>query len=225
MTHSLTVRVSEELNDALEVAATEARTSKSELVRNYLQNAILDSDEPIPEHLRRELRRDRLKRRNRLEWQRVHFPSNVADKFRRAFEQGDLDGKLGKAAVEDIRDIYIEDAKLLFEDDPERCEAAVEFVNGVAEHAKEATDASDFDRLNPKEMFERYSGVEMGTEREGTDIRRVVEDARERLDGPLTDIDAVTTTLSKRHNISTELARECAEYAAGQRDSIEGVAL
>lgn len=225
MTHPLTVRVSEALNDALETTAREANTSKSELVRRHLENAVLESDEPLPDYLKSELRREKLKRKNSLTWQRIHFPSNVADRFRRAFEQGDLDGDLGDAAIEDIREIHIEDAQILFENDEDRRESAIEYVEAVADHAIEATDASEFDRLDPEEMFKQYAGVEKGVQREGTDLRRVVEDARDRLSGNLADEDAVTSVLAKEHGISTDLARECVEYALGRTDSIEGVDL
>lgn len=156
----LSVKIPEALSEALESVAHEAHTSKSQVVREYLSDAVLDSDDPMPEHLRQQVRREKMKQRNRLEWQRVHFPSNVADKFRRAFEQGDLDGKLGEGAIDSLRGIYVEDAKLLFEDDPERREAAIEYVEAVADHAQGATEASDFDALDPEEMFERYSGVQ-----------------------------------------------------------------
>lgn len=219
-------RVSEQLADALEEAARESNTSKSELIRHYLTESILsENGEMVPEYLQQELRREQQKRRNRLEWQRVHFPSNVADKFKRAFEQGDLDGDLGEAAVDDLRDIYIEDARLLFEASEERREAAVEYVHAVADHAEEAADASEFDRLDPEEMFQKYGGVERGTQREGTDMQRVIRDAEERLDSHLADEDSVVTVLSKHHGISSDLARECVEYALGRSETVDGVEL
>lgn len=213
-------RVSEELADALETAARKAETSKSELIRQYLTESVLDSEEPIPDHLRQELRRERLKRQNRLTWQRIHFPSNVAERFRRAFEQGDLDSDLNPGAVEDIRDIYVEDAKILFEDDAERREAAVEYVEALADHAREATDASEFDRLDPEEMFEEYAGVEDGRSR--ADLDDVVEDARSRLDGAgqPRDSDALARALSKKHDVSEDLAHEAVDLAV--TDTLDG---
>jgi hypothetical protein len=223
MTVHVGARVPEELADALEAVASQSRTSKSEILRELLSDALLAGDYDIPDHLHQQLRRDKLKRQNKLEWQRVHFQSNVADRFRQAFEQGDLNGTIGDASVESLRDIHVEDAKLLFEDDDEMREAAVEYVNAVAEHAREAADASEFDRLDPEEMFNNYTGVAVGTQREGTDVSKVVADANSRMNGHLTDLDAITTALSKDYGISTELARECVNYAAGRRDTIEGV--
>lgn len=158
-------RVSEALYDALEEVAAEARTSKSEVGRHYLSEAVLESSTEIPQYLREELERERRKRRNRLTWQRIHFPSNVADRFTRAFEQGDLDGEINPGAIEELREIYLEEAEGLFHD-PDRKEAAVEFVEALADHAEQAQDATEFDRLDPEEMFEHYQGVERGRRRE-----------------------------------------------------------
>ena len=220
MTANLSLRVPDALSDALEEVAHETRTSKSEVARQHLSEA-LSGETAVPDHLRQELRRERLKRKNRLTWQRVHFPSNVADRFRRAFEQGDLDGDLNPGAVEDIRDIYVEDAKILFEEEPERREAAIEYVEALAEHAEEATDASEFDRLNPEEMFERYAGVEDGRSR--GDLRAVVEDARDRLGGPQPkDEDSLALALSKQHDVSEDLAREAVDIALTEDLDSEG---
>ena len=119
MTHTLGFRVPDALNDALEAVARDAETSKSEIARHYLTDAVVDSNAPIPDHLETEIRREQLKRKNRLTWQRIHFPSNVADRFRRAFEQGDLGAEINPGAVEEIKEIHIADAEVLFEDDPE----------------------------------------------------------------------------------------------------------
>lgn len=215
----LGVRISHELNDALEEAASEGRTSKSEMVRHFLSKGVLESETDLPEYVRREVKRERLKRKNRLTWQKVHFPSNVADRFRRAFEQGDLDGDLNPGAVEDLREIHVEDAELLFEDDPDRQEAAVEYVEALAEHASQASDASEFDRLDPEEMFERYAGVENGRQREDVDLNDVIRDARDRIgrlrDSPTATFrpDDLARSLAKDHGISEDLAFEAVERA------------
>lgn len=210
MTHPLTVRVSDELNEALETVAREARTSKSELVREYLSTAIRESDEPVPDHILTKVRREQIKSRNELTWQRIHFPSNVHERFKRAFEQGDLDGALGENAIEDLREIHVEDAKLLFEDQPERREGAVEFVNAVAEEAREATEASEFNRLDTEEMFSNYGGVEDGESRDR--FVAVVEDAKRRLSSAMQpDPEAVARALSKEHGVSESVAQEAVE--------------
>ena len=143
----LSIRVPEAVNTALEKLADEGKTSKSEIARYHLQEACVDNSDALPEHVKVRVERNELKERNEVVWQRIHFPSNVADRFTRAFEQGDLDGAMGDYAVDDLRRIHVEDAETLFEDD-DRQEQAIEYVNAVAEHAKEASDASDFERLD-----------------------------------------------------------------------------
>lgn len=218
-------RVSQQLADALETASREANTSKSELIRHYLTEGVINSDTELPDHLLREVRRERLKRKNRLTWQRVHFPSNVADRFRRAFEQGDLDGELNPGAVADIKDIYIEDAQILFEDEPERKEAAIQYVEALAKHARDATDASEFDRLDPEEMFEKYGGVLEARERSRTDgLRSELEaEALNRIrtirnrGGGISSKkqQAITDMLSKQYDVSEDVAADAVEAALG----------
>lgn len=223
MSQHVGARVSDELADALEEAAREAGTSKSELIRHYLIDGVLESYADLPEYVRREMRRERLKRRNRLTWQKVHFPSNVADRFRKAFEQGDLDGDLNPGAVEDLREIHVEDAELLFEDDPERREAAVEFVHALAEHAADATDTSEFDRLDPEEMFQRYAGVEEADARAEADMDALIVAAEERLRKGATDEDALADALAKQHNVTEDMAREAVTEAVQSAASNGGV--
>jgi len=171
--------VDESVIDALDELAGDAQTSRSEIVRQALTEWLSEQSE-IPDYLRRELRREQLKRKNRMRWQRIYFPKNAAEKFRGAFESGTLDDEINPGAVEEIREIYVEDAELLFEDDPERREAAVEFVESLADHAESAESASEFDRLDPEEMFERYAGVEDGRSR--SDLDDVLDDALDRLE-------------------------------------------
>lgn len=213
----LGLRISEALDDAIDEMAHRSRTSKSEVARQALRDALLDLDGEIeiPAHLRKELERERLKRRNRLKWQRIHFPSNVAERFRRAFEQGDLDGDLNPGAVDDIREIFVEDAEVLF-DDADRRRSAIEFVESLAARAEDAESASEFDRLDPEEMFEQYSGVEDGRSR--SDLDDVVEDALDRLRGSIhaRDPAALAQSLAKRHEVSEELASEAVDRALSE---------
>jgi len=214
--HTISFRAPDALNEALEAEAREAETSKSEIARNYLLEAVVESEAEIPEYLETEIKRERMKRRNRLTWQRIHFPSNVADRFRRAFEQGDLGEEINPGAVEEIKEIHSADAEVLFEDDPERREAALEYVGALAEHAAEAADASEFDRLDPEEMFSRYSGVESGKTREEIDDFEALEaEARFRLRGARNaDPEAVATTLSNKFQIPITVARDAVKQVA-----------
>lgn len=211
MTPHIGCRAPEPLAEAISEAASEADTSDSEIIREMLTKSLIDGEAEIPEHLQRQLERERLKSRNRLEWQRIHFSSNVADKFRQAFEQGDLAGELGAAAVENLQEIYTQEAELLFDDDDLRDEA-VSYVEAVAEHASEASDASEFDRLNPSEMFTQYDGVEAGNSRGMFPL--LVSEATERiLSTAATDDEALIDSLVRQYDCAPRVAREAVEEA------------
>lgn len=205
-------RVPEQLDDALEEASRDARTSKSEMIRHYLEEGLLTDDVDLPDHMVRQVKREKMKRENRLAWQRIHFRSNVADRFKRAFEQGDLDGEMGDSAVDDLTEIHVDDARELFVDE-ERKEKAVQFVKAVGKHAKEASNASDFDRLNPEEMWERYGGVADGRAKEKMDV--LVDVAEQRLvEGAQISHKDLATALSNEYDVSKDVAKQAVEQAA-----------
>lgn len=213
---TMSFRCSESLYRGIEELAHEVRADKSEVLRDHLRTLVLESDADVPDHLVERIERERRKERNALQWQRIHFPSNVAEKFRRAFEQGDLsvDG-LGDAAVEDLREMYVEEARGLFRDEDRR-EAAVEYVEAVARHAADCADQSEFDRLDPETLFSKYAGVRAGTSREGVDWSALVADARDRLDshGGALDQDAMADSLASEYDVSTDVALDAVEQAA-----------
>jgi Arc/MetJ-type ribon-helix-helix transcriptional regulator len=207
--------VDESIIDALDELAGEARSSRSEIVRQALTEWLSEQSE-IPDYLRRELRREQLKRKNRMRWQRIYFPKNVAEKFAETFESGTLDNDINPGAVDDIRDIYVEDAELLFEDEPERQDAAIEFVHELAEHAKEAEDVSEFDALDPEEMFERYTGVEEGrqAERETPILDRAIDLVEQGIDSR-----SLQQNLVDEFEIGTEKARDVYNAAVAEVDN------
>jgi len=199
-------RFPDALVEALDEVAAQGRTSRSEVLREAVRDHVLEGDDvDLPDHIEREVRRDELKRRNKLKWQRIHFPSNYADRIRRAFEQGDLDSDLNPGAVDEIREIHVEDAELLFEDDDERRESVIEFVNAVADHAQESSDVSEFNRLDPEEMFSRYAGVEEA--REEARVEPVRDRAREMI---ARDVDArdVVSRLGSEFDLTPQEARD-----------------
>jgi hypothetical protein len=99
------------------------------------------------------------------------------------------------------------------EDNQERREQALAYVDALLEEAKEAANASDYDPLDPSEVFSGYSGVEDGRGRE--DFETVVEDARNRLRGGAKDEDALAVALAKEHGVTEDLAREAVDTAQG----------
>ena len=170
---TLSVRVSEELHRALSDVAHEHRADVADIVRPWLRDLALDAErQHVPDHLLDQLEREQLMEANAPKWDRIHFPSRVSYQFKQAFENGDLSvDALGDRAVEEMREIYREEAVRAY-DDEELQQAAVEFVESVADHAAEAADASEFDALDPEEMFANYAGVEDGREREEqSDVR------------------------------------------------------
>jgi hypothetical protein len=214
------------LVEALDEVAAQGRTSRSEVLREAVRGYVQGDDVDLPDHIEREVRRSELKRRNKLKWQRIHFPSNVADRFRRAFEQGDLDGDLNPGAIEEIREIHVEDARLLFEDDPERRESVIEFVDSVADHARQAEDASEFDALDPEEMFENYAGVEEARDSEEfeesrtADFEEVVADVMDRIDATVTGrqdaalVDAIVNQYAIPESVAQDAVAEARERDA-----------
>jgi predicted DNA-binding protein len=213
----LSVRVPPELDDALRELAHERRTSKSEVVRRCLSKCIED-EEDLAKDLQKRVKRERLKQKNDLTWQKIHFRSNTADRFRRAFEQGDLAGESGDESIADLADIQREDARLLF-DEQERRERNVQYVEAVAEAARDATDASEFSAQEPGEMFEQYAGVS-DEQPAHANLGVLVEDAQERIEqlqhNPATagaDPDAVADALRTEHGVSESVAQEAVEAA------------
>lgn len=229
---TLSLRISEELHTALSDVAHEYRTDVAKVARPWLRDLALSEEyrEAVPEHLVEQIERERRVERNSPKWDRIHFPSRTAYQFRQAFENGDLSVPgLGEHAVEEMREIYVEEARAAY-DDSELQEAAVEFVHAVADHAADAADASEFDALDPEEMFDHYAGVETGRTREGVEWDSLVEDARDRLDVDHStggkqagrsrvragrDPEDLARALANEHGVSEDLASEAVEEAQG----------
>jgi len=211
---TLSVRISDELHRALSDVAHEHRADMSEIVRPWLRDLALDAErDRVPVHLLDQLEREQLMERNAPKWDRIHFPSRVSYQFRQAFENGDLSvDALGDAAVEEMREIYREEAQRAFDDDDLQ-RAAVEFVESVADHAAEAADVSDFDALDPEEMFESYQGVETARTREEFDQEELVDTAADRLETPTASPADVTRSLTTTHGVPHDVAQTVVEEA------------
>lgn len=225
-------RVDSSLFEALDEAAHQARTSKSELIRLAIREFILsggDSSEvefDLPDHLEKQIRRERLKSQNKLRHQRIHFPSNVQDRFTRAFKQGDLDPEINPGAIDELKEIWIEDAQLLF-DDPDRQQRAVGLVETLADKAREAEDATAFSAVDPDHVFERFGGVREGKQREevSQQLGDLADDALELITDELggTTIDServepeeAEEILSNRTGVPESVAKEAVDRAVSQ---------
>ena len=238
MSNRIGTTVEDGLYNAIDWVAHEARISKAELQREALRAFISDSElreetdveeVDIPHYLQKQVERERLKKRNKNRHQRIHFPSNVTDRFTRAFEQGDLNPDINPGAIDEMEDIYVEDAKVLF-DDPEKQEKAVALVETLAQKAREAEDVSEFDRLDPDRVFERYTGVQDGRDVEEASERlgELVEDAHDLITdstgGTLIDSERVVPEeaveiLSNRTDIPEQLAEDAVDRALYRLDS------
>jgi hypothetical protein len=240
LSHRIGTSVEDGLFSALDKAAHDARTSKAEVirvaVRTFLTEGDLredtDLDFELPDHLRKQVERERLKEQNRLRHQRIHFPSNVTDRFTRAFEQGDLNPEINPGAIDELRDIWVEDARLLF-DEEEQQEKAVALVETLAEKAREAEDVSEFNRLDPDRVFERYGGVRDGRDTEAATDRldELVDDAldliTDKLGGTTIDDERVSPEeavgiLRNRSDVPDDVAEDAVDRAVERLDGGDG---
>lgn len=238
MSHRIGTTVEDGLYNAIDWVAHEARISKAELQREALRAFISESElreetdfeeVDVPEYLQKQVERERLKKRNKNRHQRIHFPSNVTDRFTRAFEQGDLNPDINPGAIDEMEDIYVEDAEVLF-DDPEKQEKAVALVETLAQKAREAEDVSEFDRLDPDRVFERYTGVQDGrdveeaSERLGELVEKAYDLITDSTGGTLIDSERVEAEeaveiLSNRKDVPDKLAEEAVDRAVGRLGS------
>lgn len=238
MSNRIGTTVEDGLYNAIDWVAHEARISKAELQREALRAFISESElreetdveeVDIPHYLQKQVERERLKKRNKNRHQRIHFPSNVTDRFTRAFEQGDLNPDINPGAIDEMEDIYVEDAEVLF-DDPEKQEKAVALVETLAQKAREAEDVSEFDRLDPDRVFERYTGVQDGRDVEEASERlgELVEEAYDLITdstgGTLIDSERVVPEgaveiLSNRKDVPDKLAEDAVDRALDRLDS------
>lgn len=196
--------------------------SKSEVARKLLDAAL--DDEPdvmdlVTESTVVQLREERyMTDEGDLVNKRTGFETQVKRHFKTRFENGYRPAQLEDFAANmraKARAYWPEDVG---DDYGERRSEALAYIDALLEEAKAAADASDYDPLDPSEVFDGYAGVENGRSREG--FEDVVTDARGRLDGAgtadatgATDEDALVRALSNQHDVSEELAREALNAA------------
>ena len=195
--------------------------SKSEVARRLLGNSL--GDDPLVEDLvskstRVKLREERyMADEGDLVNKRTGFETQVKRHFKKRFENGYRPEQLDEWAVNmraKARAYWPED---FGEDYQERREEALAYVDALLEEAKEAADASEYDPLDPSEVFAGYEGVEDGRGRE--DFAAVVDTARKRLRGGASDEEALARALAKKHGVTESLAREAiASVQEGDED-------
>lgn len=208
------VSIPREVDNALDELAHEHRTSKAEIHRRALRDALLEGDWDLPEPEKVQLARERTKNRGRVNYLRGGFEGRVYDEHKKVFKNG--------WSPEDIKLIqvnFINEARDLWPEDPETRQEKIEYVRQVNEAARNASEVSDFDRLDP-ENFEKFSGVEAGRDRQDTegDLDDAVEDVKRRLrsasrkGSTLSDPDLVRS-VSNEYGLVEEVAIDAVETA------------
>lgn len=171
---TLSFGASRELSEAVEEAAREAGTSKSGLMREVLVETLVKGDEfDIPEHLVVIERREQIKRRNKVADLRGGFRGRVWQEFHSRFENGyKPDG------IESIASGYVEEARLLFDED----EAAdhIAYIRELVDQYREKYELGE-DLHDPEEAFATFSGVEEAEQMDEEERKardRALEEAR-----------------------------------------------
>jgi hypothetical protein len=191
--------------------------SKSEVARRLLDHGL--DDDPLVEDLVSEATRVKLREERYMTDEgdlvnkRTGFETQVKRHFKNRFQNGYRPEQLEAWAVNmraKARAYWPADFETDYQD---RRETALAYVDALLEEAKAAADASEYDPLDPSEVFAGYQGVEDGRGRE--DFAAVLEDARKRLRGGAADEDALARALSKKHGVTEALAREAIDSAQG----------
>lgn len=133
-------------------------------------------------------REEFLKRDANLTNLRTGFETRVKDMFTRRFKNGYQAEQLGEFAAnlrEEARILWSDRTIAIEADDETEAEEmrarrreCIDYVDAVVDNAIEAVEDSDHDPLDPETMFEEFSGVEKGRER---------EQLEDHLDGDLVD--------------------------------------
>lgn len=174
--------------------------------------------EIVPEHVRVEHERERIKRENRVADLRGGFRGRVRDQLRKRFKNGYEPEHVAAVATG-----YLREAGILFEGD-ERQEAE-EYVSQVVDRYREAYEASDYDP-DGEDPFSVFDGVRLGRDVEDGEMEALIDDAetrlrdaRERLTNP--DPSAIAHILVKYHDVERETANEAVREAQKRIDERE----
>lgn len=235
--HSTTLRYCEELQQAISDMVRQSEQTdevptmnQSDVLRKLLWEGLETCDEladlvdPSTAVL---LERERfLERAAKVNNLRTGFETRVKDNFTRRFKNGYQPEQLAKFAAnmrEEARILWSDTAIELEAENEEEAQEmrarrreCIDYVDAVVDNAIEAVEQSDADPLDPDTMFDSFSLVEQGKDRElaqerGADLER---EARRVLEAVETiDVDAVATALAKEHGIGRSTAKESVQEA------------
>jgi antitoxin component of RelBE/YafQ-DinJ toxin-antitoxin module len=107
---TLSVRIKSTLREALDSASEDLRTSRSELVRTLLREAVVEGDLDIPEHLRVLAEREAMKDANRVRDLRGGYSGRVKKQLHSRYHSGDYSA----SDIEDLAQNYRREARILW---------------------------------------------------------------------------------------------------------------
>lgn len=107
---TLSVRIKSTLREALDSASEDLRTSRSELVRTLLREAVVEGDLDIPEHLRVLAEREAMKDANRVRDLRGGYSGRVKKQLHSRYHSGDYSAE----DIESLAENYRREARILW---------------------------------------------------------------------------------------------------------------
>lgn len=147
------------------------KMSRAEVMRSLLRYAVENADLAalIPEHRRVLYQRERFKEGEaKLRNLRTGFETRVKRHFTRRFKNGYSADQLAEFAI-NMRT----EAEILFPDDDDRRKECISYVEAVTQQATTAVEESEFDPLDPEEMFAGFSGVQEAREGGDGDVQEL----------------------------------------------------
>lgn len=168
--------------------------------------------EQIPEHEIILHRREQFKEGEaQLRNLRIGFKQRWKNHFLKRFEGG-FDADELRQFGQNAR----KDARILFPDDEheEKRQELISWIDAVVENAAQAAEQSDWDPLDPEEMFTHHEGVERGAELERVDLDELLSDAQARISRNYSpDTSSMIDSLAKEYGISDDLAEQAVQVA------------
>lgn len=199
--------------------------SKSEVIRRLLDSG-LENDPELKDLLTEstivKYREERfMADEGDLRNKRTGFETQVKRHFKRRFENGFRPAQLEEWAENMRQKAEAYWPRDVGEDYSERRKEALRYVDAMVNDAKKASETSEYDPLDPEQVFSRYGGVEKGRE---------VEEAHEQLDDLVDDaLDLITDSLGgtmiDAERVEPEEAKDILSNRTGVPERLAGEAV
>lgn len=191
--------------------------SESQIYRDLLRAAFEQSDdvEDLLDDADKILQRREqyINREARLNSLRVGFEARIRRHLKNRFEDG-----IKREQIEVFAEGLREDARILWPDNDERREEAIAYVDECSEAMRDAAAVTDYDPLDPSEIFGSYGTVETSIEQEegrqqAGDIRAEIRLRRKRLEsrGQTVSQEDLVTAVSNKCGVSETAVRSVLE--------------